>query len=161
MDSQKYRKLIIIEPNLKNINGHVYEATQAIEKYLLSKKIHHHIISHKHITALARQSFHHILPYADVSCFETSNYLTVVKYLKKIIKILKIKKEDIIIFPTAHLNELKAVAKISNNDEQSPKFILQLHQFHPPFNNSDNIIIKKINTSLNQEFKKNSSSNKF
>lgn len=148
------RKIIIIEPNLKNTNGHVYGATRAIEKYLLSKKNDHYIISHKHITTLARQSFHKILPYADVSCFETSNYLIVVKYIKKILKKLKTKKEDIVIFPTAHLNELKAVAKISNTDKQSPKFILQLHQFYPPFNDSDKVKVKKNNNFLNKEFKK-------
>lgn len=154
MDTQKYKKIIIIEPNLKNTTGHVYESTKAMEKYLLSKNIKHYIISHKNITTLTRNSFTQVFPYADVSCFETSNYLLVVKYLNKILKKLKITKNDLIIFPTAHLNELKAVAKISNSNKQTPKFILQLHQFYPPLNDSNKITTKKINSFLNNEFKK-------
>lgn len=146
-------KLIIIEPNLKNTSGHVYEAMRAMDKYLLNrkKKLHYYLISHKRISSLARRSFHNILPYAEVGCFDTHDFSKTANYLRSALQNLKVSKEDVIVFPTAHLNELKAVTKIYN--ENSPSFILQLHQFYPPLSDSDKINTNGINVRLNGAFR--------
>lgn len=146
-------KIILIEPNLKHHTGHVYEATKAIEKFLKESSLDYHIIGHRDLAkSKAIQDFDKISCLATASCFETKNFDLVQNYIKEIIKEFNLTTDDLIIITTAHLNELEAIASISNK-ENSPKFFLQIHQFYPPMLDSDMVTDLNVNLELDYKFK--------
>lgn len=147
------KKYIFVEPNLKNFNGHPYEGMFSIDKYLLNlkkEKIQFFLIGHKKMEGAVIKSFSNILPLMEKGCFE-KNKKYAAESFKKIINLLDLNSDDIIIVMTSHLNELRAIEKISQG-KQSPNFILQIHQFYPPLKNSDLVFRKKKEIAL--EFRK-------
>jgi hypothetical protein len=146
-------KVVIIEPNLKDHTGHVFEATRAIEAYLTTlTNLEYFIVCHKDINEATRKCFHRIYPLAEQSCFESTNYDKVRTYLKKIIEKFSLNENDLIVITTAHLNEIKAVNEIATA-YSCPNFILQIHQYYPPLKDSDDIKELPFRKSIMEKFK--------
>lgn len=125
---------MIVEPNLKRSAGHFYQAIKALYAYLKNRKIveQFYVISHKDTERTVLKEFPNIYPVAEKTCFETEDYQITLAYLRSIIHQFEFAKpDDLILIPTAHLNEIKAVSSLSK-EKNCPKFFLQIHQFHPP-----------------------------
>lgn len=133
-------KLVLVEPNLKTTAGHVFEATRALDNYLFGlEDIQQVVVSHQDITSQTKAYFKTILPIATQTCFESTNYEGVFDYLKQIISALKLTEEDLILFTTAHFNEIQAAVQLATNHTGLPQIILQVHQYYPPTTYTDQV----------------------
>lgn len=145
-------RFCIIEPNLKAKSGHVYTGMKEFLRFFKNNCYDYFLICHKHVSGDVVTQIPAIYPMAEVSCFETNNWQLVEIYLLDVIKQFCLSSEDIIIMPSANINEIIAAKEISNLSESAPRFILQLHQFYPPLNNADDIGRPSINRDLERQF---------
>ncbi len=132
-------KIVFVEPNLKDNFGHVYTVMRAIDGYTKKysgAKYKFFLVSNKNIKESALKSFKKIYPLATVGCFETSDPAITEAYISNIINKFNLTKNDSMIFPTAHFNELTVAGKIARKSD-SPRFLLHIHQFYPPAKDSD------------------------
>ena len=137
-------RIIIIEPNLCSCTGHPYTTVKemAIKKFVISqcfpscKEIH--FIGNKNCTDELHSEIPDLENYATKTCFETGNWKDLINYIKVIIEEFNLRSEDLVIFTTAHLNEINAV-KFLSKEKDSPRFLLQIHQFYKPLPNSSQI----------------------
>ena len=149
-------KIVFIEPNLKDNFGHVYTVMRAIDDYAKSyrdNKYEFFLVSNENIKNKALNSFNKIYPEATAGCFETKNPTIVKNYITDIIKKFNLKESDGIVFPTAHFNEIIAAEKLSKKTS-SPNFLLHIHQFYPPMQDSDSIKNKNVYNSNKIRFQK-------
>lgn len=148
-------KVIILDPNLKNSSGHCYEAMKAIYNSISTLcNVEYYLIAHKNLAQSVALEFEHMFPLAQVSCFETTDYCVVYKYIKALINKFNLSENDLLVVMTAHINELKAIAQISN-EPNAPNFLIQVHQFFPPLIDSDLIEYdKNIKNQLSIEFER-------
>jgi len=148
-------KICVIEPNLRSITGHVYTVMKEFQKYFQgvnNNQIQGIMCSHIDIMESVRREIPDLVPIATVSCFQPgANPDNVEEYLSRVIKIFDLTMNDVIIMPTAHINEIEAVKRLSTKNKV-PKFLLQIHQFFPPFNNADIILDNNIGNEISRKF---------
>lgn len=142
-------KIVFIEPNLKSLSGHVYEATKSLIVYTnnLKGRVEFSYVCHQNVDQIVKKELEITEPLYALSCFENKNTADLNKCLGDIISRHNLNKKDAIVYTTAHLRDLQTANSIVQKPN-SPRFILQFHQYYPPMSNSDLIhdpkVIKKI-----------------
>lgn len=147
-------KIIFVEPNLKTVSGHVFEATKALANYFTDNQKQTKVDFVCHINA-DKNVFGYLpsaKPMYRLSCFEQGGVKTVVEDLEAIVNKFQLGKEDVVVFTTAHLRDIEAANAVSNI-KNSPRFILQLHQYYPPLVNADMIFNEKVGKRLSEKYK--------
>jgi len=148
-------KIVFIEPNLKSVSGHVYEATRALFNYLKNyNELQSFFVSHKDANHDVIKNLVGIIPGYSLSCFEKGEDEVIISDLTNIINYHDLTKNDVIVFLTGHLREVRAANEIVKNNLNSPQFIIQIHQYYPPFPEADMILDENVNRKLEQEYRK-------
>lgn len=151
-------KIIVIEPNLKSCTGHPYttlkemvlEKESILKSFPLCEEIH--FVCHKEGTQELLKEIPGLECYATKTCFETEEWEEVVDYIRSIVAKYNLGAEDLIVFTTAHLNEINA-AKYCSKQNECPKFILQVHQFYRPLPDSSQIYDIKVKEYFRELFR--------
>ncbi|MBI2065544.1 MAG: glycosyltransferase [Candidatus Zambryskibacteria bacterium] len=151
-------KIVFIEPNLKNVQGHVFSVISLLSKQKSRKIISKHFspisfCGHKDADINVVKGIKEFKKICTKGCFETQSETDCFLYIKNYIKKYGMKKGDLIVFTTAYINELKAVFKLVSEYNECPKFLLHLHQFFPPFGNPDIVSQTKIQAKYKKAFK--------
>jgi|GEM_PF-3495653 len=146
-------KKIFIEPNLKSVSGHVFEAMKAIYQHYESHADEVGFVCHISVEDQVKKYLPSILPLYIKSCFETGETTEVIYNIKTIIENIQLRSQDLIIFTTAHLRDIEAVNAIVRS-KMTPRFIMQLHQYYPPMLNADMISDIQMNLDLDQRYKR-------
>ncbi len=148
-------KIVFIEPNLKTVSGHVYEATRALFYYLRNRnELQCFFVSHKDTNREVIKNLPGIIPGYSLSCFEQGDDEVIISDLKNIVKYHDLTKEDAIVFLTGHLREIRVTNEIAKINPNSPQFIIQIHQYYPPFPEADMIFDENVNRKLESEYRK-------
>ncbi|MBI2326004.1 glycosyltransferase [Candidatus Collierbacteria bacterium] len=147
-------KIIFVEPNLKTVSGHVFEATKALAGYFADSQKQAKVDFVCHIDA-DKNVFGYlpsVKPMYRLSCFEQGEVKIVIEDLEAMVDKFQLGRADVVVFTTAHLRDIEAanaVSKINN----SPRFILQLHQYYPPLVNADMIFNEEAGKKLGEKYK--------
>ncbi|KKS32061.1 MAG: Phosphomethylpyrimidine synthase, partial [Candidatus Collierbacteria bacterium GW2011_GWB2_42_12] len=142
-------KIVFIEPNLKTVSGHVYEATRALFNYIKNQnEPQSFFVSHKDANNDVIKNLPGIIPGYSLSCFEGGDDEVVISNLKNLVKNHDLTKNDVIVFLTGHLREVRVTNEIVKNNLNSPQFIIQIHQYYPPFPEADMILDEDVNGKL-------------
>lgn len=148
-------KIVFIEPNLKIVHGHGFSVIYLLFK---NKKIISKYFSaisfcgHKKADSDVMQKIKELKRICAKSCFETKVAKDCFLYLENYIKKYDLKQDDLIVFTTAHINEMLAVFKFISKHKESPRFLLHLHQFFPPLKNSNMINLSRIKAKYEKVF---------
>jgi hypothetical protein len=150
-------KLVIIEPNLKSDFGHPYavmkklisSSKEILKKYRQIDKLY--FVGHASMPEGLFANQKDLYRIVTKSCFEKADSSEVLNYLKKIINLFDLGREDLVLFTTAHLQEVLAIKELVN-DENSPYFIIQIHQLYPPMEDSDMIKDPEVQRQIKDKF---------
>ncbi len=146
-------KIVFVEPNLKVISGHVFEATRSLVKYFSKRpdKVEVGFVCHQLVNDRVLAVLPNIKPLYKLSCFEGGEKEDVVESLNKIIKEFRLTDSDVIVFTTAHLRDIEGVNTLVRS-KSTPRFVLQIHQYYPPYSDSDSILDSSLNNLLAQRY---------
>ena len=146
-------KIVFVEPNLKVTSGHVFEATRSLMKYFSKRSnnievgfVCHQLVDDKVLAVLPK-----IKPLYKLSCFEEGEKEAVVESLNNVINEFGLTDSDVIVFTTAHLRDIEGV-NILVGSKSTPRFVLQIHQYYPPYSDSDSILDINLNNVLAQRY---------
>ena len=137
------------------MSGHVYEATRALFNYIKNQnEPQSFFVSHKDANNDVIKNLPGIIPGYSLSCFEGGDDEVVISNLKNLVKNHDLTKNDVIVFLTGHLREVRVTNEIVKNNLNSPQFIIQIHQYYPPFPEADMILDEDVNGKLENEYRK-------
>lgn len=124
-------QIIIIEPNLKSEFGHPFSVMNAISKERHKIKAESiSLVGNKKMDTTLRKKIG-VMPVATQGCFESIKWEPVALYLENFLRRIPSYESILVIFTTAHFNEIKAVAKLSMKFP-TVQFFLHIHQWYNP-----------------------------
>lgn len=148
-------KIVFVEPNLKTMSGHVFEAMKALVKYFqnhTTNEIKIGYVGHQRVDEKVLDFFPTLSPLYKLSCFEEGDINETVSSIEDIVKYFGLGNKDLIVFTTAHLRDIEAVTMITKGNNM-PRFIMQIHQYYPPLVDADMIFDPEVNLKLKSRYK--------
>lgn len=156
----KFKRIFLIEPNLKKPYGHVVVFPYSLRKFLISEHIETYVICNKGIDKNLLSKLPNTYSLVTKSCFENLNDggATFSKDLKLIDQKFYLTENDLLIILTAYTNEIKGVKNYLREIQNKtwPIFALWFHQLFPPtedfFETTKEIFIKDTYDNLREAF---------
>lgn len=146
---KQFKRVFLLEPNLKKSFGHVAEFPLSINASLLKSGFEPVVVCNREADNYILSEFKNIYPVISYGCFEKLNDkgITFSRDLMEIDKSLHFTKSDLIIILTAYINEISGINIFISQlkDKNSPHFAIWLHQIFPP--------TKKFSDTLKPEFR--------
>lgn len=135
MLNNKYKRIFLLEPNLKNSFGHVAEFPFSIQKLLRSYSIDAYIICNKNIDKRLLDGQADVCPLISMSCFEnlSDKGKTYENDLERMNIKFRFTDSDLLINLTSYTNEISGIRSYFGRKKRGlPTFAIWIHQLFPP-----------------------------
>lgn len=129
------RRVFVIEPGLKQSNGHPIEYTTALDRYLRSIGIECHVVSNIQIDEKTKAAFQILHPIITQSSFEIKNETNpFFKNLQTLHAIAGFCNHDLIILSSCFSKELIGTVTFLRSlpTHKRPRVAFNFHQLYPP-----------------------------
>lgn len=135
MLKNKYNRIFLVEPNLKNSFGHVAEFPFSIQKLLRFYSIDAYIICNKSVDEGLLDGQTNVYPLISMTCFEnlSDNGKTYEDDLGVMNTKFKLTDSDLLINLTSYTNEISGVRRFFGKKKRGlSTFAIWIHQLFPP-----------------------------